>query len=106
MNDKLRLQAAIATVACGAAMGFLSLPTHARNRCDSPTVGAEARACAASREGPEALRRFVARTRAVYGLNYWDFKPAEPPPLADTGAAPAVAASSTNPQARASRATQ
>lgn len=106
MNDKLRPQALIATVACGLVMGVLSIPAHAGNRCDSPTVGAEARACAASRQGPEALRRFIARTRAVYGLSYWDFKPAETPPLAQAEPGPAVAVSSTNPSAGSPRASQ
>ena len=46
---------------------------HAANRCDAPRVGAEAKACAAAAQGATELRRFVERTRAVYGLYYEDY---------------------------------
>lgn len=49
------------------------LSTHAANRCDSPRAGPDARACAAAAQGPTELRRFVERTRAIYGLYYWDY---------------------------------
>jgi hypothetical protein len=46
---------------------------YAANRCDVPRVGGEAKACAAAAQGPTELRRFVERTRAVYGLYYEDY---------------------------------
>jgi len=49
------------------------LPTHAANRCDVPQVGPEAKACAIAAQGPTELRRFVERTRSIYGLYYYDY---------------------------------
>ena len=46
---------------------------HAANRCDVPQVGPDARACAVAANGSTELRRFVERTRAIYGLYYWDY---------------------------------
>jgi hypothetical protein len=49
------------------------LSAHAGDRCDSPQPGPDARACAAAAQGPTELRRLIERTRAVYGLYYWDY---------------------------------
>jgi hypothetical protein len=46
---------------------------QAANRCDVLRVGGEAKACAAAAQGPTELRRFVERTRAIYGLYYEDY---------------------------------
>lgn len=46
---------------------------RAAYRCDAPRVDGEARACAAAAQGPTELRRFVERTRGIYGLYYWDY---------------------------------
>ena len=46
---------------------------HAGNRCDSEPVGPDAKACAAAAQSPTDLRRYVERTRGLYGLYYWDY---------------------------------
>ena len=35
----------------------------------------EARVRAAAAQGPEALRRYIFRTRMIYNFYYWDFAP-------------------------------
>ena len=81
----LAMSAAFALVFCSAAPS-----AHAAARCAQPTVGGEARACAARQEGPTALRRFILRTEMIYGFSYWDFQPAETTVLAAQRAAPSV----------------
>ena len=51
---------------------------HAEYRCDVPRIGGEARACAAAAQGPTELRRFVERTRGIYGFYYWDYAQRNP----------------------------
>ena len=58
----------------------------AASLCDMPQLGPDARACAAEAQGPTELRRFVTRTRAIYGLYDGDY--ARPAPAA--AAAPAA----------------
>ena len=54
--------------------GILCAPSaFAAYRCDNPAGIADRRACAYAAQGPDALRRFIERTRAVYGLYYWDY---------------------------------
>ena len=50
-------------------------------------------------QGPIELRRFIERTRAIYGLYYWDYVRRERDALATEPASgpPEVAASLTNP---------
>ena len=62
------------------------LSARAANLCDVPQVGPDARACAAAAQGPTELRRFVERTRTIYGLYYWDYAR---PDQASAAAAPA-----------------
>jgi hypothetical protein len=50
---------------------------RAAYRCDVPRIGGEARACAAAAQGPTELRRFVERTRMIYGFYYWDYAPSD-----------------------------
>ena len=64
------------------------------SRCVSPQGIAEQQACAKAKEGPDALRSYVQRTRTLHGLYYWDFAPnAEAAQLAA-----AARASKTTPQ--------
>jgi len=49
------------------------LSAHAEGRCDTPQAGPDTKACAAASQGKTALRRYVERTRGVYGLYYWDY---------------------------------
>lgn len=58
------------------------LSAHAANRCDVPQAGPDAKACAAAAQGPTELRRFIERTRAIYGLSYRDYARPEHEPLA------------------------
>lgn len=91
MNSTFQAHVAAMALVLGLTLALSSSSAQAENRCDKPTVGGEARACAASREGTVALRRFVERTQAIYGLSYWDFQPAEPAPMAAAGGAPSAA---------------
>ena len=79
------------------------LSAHAAYRCDVPRAGPEARACAMAAQGPIELRRFIERTRAIYGLYYWDYVRRERDALAAEPASgpPEVVASLTNPNPRA-----
>jgi hypothetical protein len=105
MNNSYRAQAAAVSIALGVGLGALALPAQATIRCDGPTVGGAARACAAGQQGTEALRRFIFRTRMIYGFSFLDFQPDESaaPPTATvdaTGAAQgtdAAPAASTRP---------
>jgi len=68
--DVRKMQLLSAGVALAAAS---LLSAHAEYRCDAPPSSADARACAAT-QGPVQLRRFVERTRMIYGLYYGDYK--------------------------------
>ncbi|MEJ7669336.1 MAG: hypothetical protein WKH97_11485 [Casimicrobiaceae bacterium] len=69
--DVKKMQLLSAGVALAAAP---LLSAHAEYRCDAPPSSADARACAAATQGPVELRRFVERTRVIYGLYYGDYK--------------------------------
>jgi hypothetical protein len=102
MNNALRINAFVVSIVIGVASAVASLSVNAANRCTSPTFGAEARACAADREGPEALRRFINRTRTIYQFYYWDFRSPEPAAgvAQNAGRSVVQAQSSTNGTAR------
>jgi hypothetical protein len=76
MNDRSHARVAGCSVAL-LALCALASPAQA-HRCDAPKPGGEARACAADAQGPEALRRFIERTRMIYGLYYYDLRREEP----------------------------
>lgn len=86
MNSNDRAKASLTSTLFALALMVSAPHTQAASRCDGPTVGGEARACAAERQGPDALRRFVTRTQMIYGLYFWDLRHAEPDP--GTAAAP------------------
>jgi hypothetical protein len=94
MNVHFLARNAIAPLVLAAAS--LSQPVDAAARCEQSTVGGDARACAALRDGPVALRRFIWRTRAIYGLRYQDFAPPEADALAPAGNVRRVAISGAN----------
>ena len=56
---------ALAALACG--------PTVAGPRCAAPAGLIDREACAAAAQGPEALRRFVVRTKGMWNLWYFDY---------------------------------
>lgn len=64
------------------ALSLFVAPAYA-HRCDAPAPGGEARACAADAQGADALRRFVERTRMIYGLYYFDLRREAPDVRAD-----------------------
>ena len=72
--------------------GAFSFSAYAAD-CKNPRGSVEARACEKAKQGPETLRRFVERTRMIYGLYYWDFAPSEESQLATTQQEPKVAKS-------------
>ena len=51
-----------------------SVPAYAVD-CNNPRGSVETRACAKAKEGPDALRRFIDRTRMIYALDYQDYAP-------------------------------
>lgn len=57
----------------GLLLAAAPLVSQAAYRCDVPRVGPEARACAMARQGPDELRRFIERTRSIYGLYFYDY---------------------------------
>ena len=73
MNAKTNKPLSIA-FAC-VALGLATSGVAAAHRCDAPSGLAEAEACAKAKEGADALRQYIQRTRALYGLYYWDFAP-------------------------------
>jgi hypothetical protein len=55
------------------AIAFWPTAAIAERKCDNPRSTIDQRACAKAAEGPDALRRFVARTQTIWGLYYWDY---------------------------------
>ena len=58
-----------------AASAFASTAALAQHKCDNPTTSIDKRACAKAAEDPEALGRFVWRTRAIWELYIPDYMP-------------------------------
>jgi hypothetical protein len=52
---------------------IVSATARAEYRCDGPTLPEEKRACELVKQGPDALRIFVDRTRGIYGLYFYDY---------------------------------
>jgi hypothetical protein len=57
--------AAFAALACASA--------QAEYRCTAPSLHEDRLACEAAKGEPDALRRFVHRTRMIYGLYFYDY---------------------------------
>jgi hypothetical protein len=51
-----------------------SMPARAVD-CTAPSGIDQVRGCAAAKQGPEALRHYVERTRMIHNLYYWDYAP-------------------------------
>ncbi|MGH8852426.1 MAG: hypothetical protein ACREYD_15660 [Casimicrobiaceae bacterium] len=68
-NSKIRYAIRLGLVLAGAPL----TSARAEYRCDVERVGVDARACAIAAQGPYELRRFIERTRTIYGLYYWDY---------------------------------
>ena len=82
-------------VGAGVAMAIAPLVSaNADNLCDAETVGPDAKACAAAAQSPIELRRYVERTRGVYGLYYWDYAHPGKPAMARAETTPGKMAAS------------
>jgi hypothetical protein len=64
------IRKSIAIAVAAAALAASSVPAYA-----APSV--HERAVEAAQKGPEALRRFIERTRMIYALNFNDYYRAE-----------------------------
>jgi hypothetical protein len=56
-----------------AAAAFSSPAALAQYKCDNPTRSIDKRACAKAAESPEALNRFIGRTRVIWNLYFPDY---------------------------------
>jgi hypothetical protein len=65
------IRKSIAIAVAAAALAASSIPAYAT----APSV--HERAVEAAQKGPEALRRFIERTRMIYALNFHDYYRAE-----------------------------
>ena len=74
------ITAPIAATLVLTALALVPSTSFAGHRCDRPRGVGEERACAKAAEGPEALRRFITRTRMIWGLSYADYAGDEVPP--------------------------
>jgi hypothetical protein len=71
---KMRTASPLSAAALLAASALLfAAPADAAPRCDTPRHPVDLRACDIAQQGPDALRRFVARTQIIYGLYFWDY---------------------------------
>ena len=70
---KRRLLGSCIGVAALAALSIVPVTAQAEDRCARPNGSVEERACAMAAAGPEALRRFIERTRGIYLLYYGDY---------------------------------
>ena len=78
------MKSSVVPAAAALVLGALALAPStslAEHRCDHPRGIGEERACAKAAESPEALRRFITRTRMIWGLSYADFARDEPASL-------------------------
>lgn len=74
MNEILLIPRPLAiTLLLGAWLAPLGSTAVAAPRCERPNNPIDLRACNVAKEGPQALRRFVARTQSVYMLDFHDY---------------------------------
>ncbi|HWY72769.1 MAG TPA: hypothetical protein VNW98_03940 [Burkholderiaceae bacterium] len=59
--------------AAAALAATVSMGAHAEYRCNGQPLPEEKRACELAKQGPDELRRFVDRTRGIYGLYFYDY---------------------------------
>ena len=68
-----RTLATAVVVSFGVLVAASGAASAAESRCANPRDFIDAKACAALAAGPEALIRFIERTRMVYSLSIWDY---------------------------------
>jgi hypothetical protein len=74
MNPSEISKRTLPLVAAAILAAAISLPAHAVD-CSAPKGIDEVKGCAAAKQGPEALRHYVERTRMIHNLYYWDYAP-------------------------------
>ena len=82
----------ISIIASGILLAAAAMPAFGAD-CSAPAGFIEAKACAAARNGIDALRQFASRTRMIYGIHLPDYAkalPAEELWSAEDEGAPAV----------------
>ena len=76
----------------GLSLLSITQPAHAEYKCDQKFLTqVDAKACAAAAEGADSLRRFVSRTKAIYGLQMADYVRFEDEATTPSAARPAEA---------------
>lgn len=60
-------------VAAMAPAALIASTALATPRCEAPTFPYDRIACEKAKVSPEALRRYIDRTRSVYMLYFWDY---------------------------------
>jgi hypothetical protein len=73
MEDPMNHARDLLTSSLIALATLASSPTFAGSRCAAPSGFIDREACAAAAQGPDALRRFIARTKAMWSLWYFDY---------------------------------
>jgi hypothetical protein len=66
-------QSSLIPFAVAALATILSATARAEYRCNAPAWPEEKRACELVKQGPDALRLFIERTRSIYGLYFYDY---------------------------------
>jgi hypothetical protein len=61
------------SLAIAAVATIVSATARAEYRCNSSALPEEKRACELVKQGPDALRRFIDRTRTIYALYFYDY---------------------------------
>ena len=69
----LSRQARHISFAVAALAATVSMGARAEYRCNGQPLPEEKRACELAKQGPDELRRFVDRTRGIYGLYFYDY---------------------------------
>jgi hypothetical protein len=54
-------------------LGLAASAAQATPRCETQDYPFDRIACAKAKEGPDALRRYIDRTRSLYMLSFWDY---------------------------------
>jgi hypothetical protein len=72
MNPSEISKRTLPLVAAAILAAAISMPAHAVD-CSAPKGIGETQACVAAKQGPEALRHYVERTRMIHQLYYWDY---------------------------------
>jgi hypothetical protein len=64
---------ALVVAACAATAAFTAAPARAGYRCDAPQTLFDQSACAAAKQGPTELRRYIQRMRALEPMYFFDY---------------------------------